>query len=187
MSIIVNGTTIPNSLGSIKVNNTNVTKVNVVKDGVTTTVWTSQVDDLFINGSFNIQPSSYGEWSIYDGQLYTALHVNEETVVCEGLMVTIDVSSINTITVSFKRQHWGSTDCSSTTKLTATCGSVSVTKDHHTGDGSSSTDTDNIVLDVSTLTGNQVFKLYTFLNCRDGEPYNWTAEHVYWISSITFD
>ena len=39
MAIIVNGTTIPTNGEYIKVGNTDVTKVNVVKDGVTTTVW----------------------------------------------------------------------------------------------------------------------------------------------------
>lgn len=38
MAIIVNGTSIPAS-GIIKYGNTDITKVNVIKDGVTTTVW----------------------------------------------------------------------------------------------------------------------------------------------------
>lgn len=41
MPIIVNNTTLPTTEGTIKVNNVNVTKVNVVVNGVTTTVWTS--------------------------------------------------------------------------------------------------------------------------------------------------
>lgn len=39
MAIIVNGTNIPTSGNNIKVGNTDITKVNVVKDGVTATVW----------------------------------------------------------------------------------------------------------------------------------------------------
>lgn len=39
MSIVINGTTIPTTEGSLKVGSTNITKVNVIKDGTTTTVW----------------------------------------------------------------------------------------------------------------------------------------------------
>ena len=39
MSIIVNGTNIPTNGNYIKVGNTDITKVNVVKNGITTTVW----------------------------------------------------------------------------------------------------------------------------------------------------
>ena len=39
MAIIVNGINIPTNGDYIKVGNTDITKVNVVKDGVTTTVW----------------------------------------------------------------------------------------------------------------------------------------------------
>lgn len=41
MAIIANGKTIPTTEGSIIANNVKITKVNVVRNGVTTTVWTS--------------------------------------------------------------------------------------------------------------------------------------------------
>lgn len=42
MAIMANGKTIPTTEGSIIANNVKITKVNVVRNGVTTTVWESE-------------------------------------------------------------------------------------------------------------------------------------------------
>ena len=57
MSIVVNGITIPTAKGGIVVNDTVVQKVDVIKDGETTTVWTSAEPKLW---TLEISDSPFG-------------------------------------------------------------------------------------------------------------------------------
>jgi len=83
MSIIVNGTTIPSS-GTIKVGNTNVTKVNVVKGSTTTTVW-EKITDINIT-SYTLQSSGYTDgWIDYDRP--------SNPIVLSGNSITIQIDA----------------------------------------------------------------------------------------------
>lgn len=81
MPIVVNGVTIPTSLGQIVVNGTKVTKVDVVKDSVRTTVWTSAEP---ISWTLEISGSPFGTEKTVDISVDTSQYSNATLVTSGG-------------------------------------------------------------------------------------------------------
>lgn len=168
MPITVNGTTIPSKAGSIKVNGTNITKVNVVSGATTTTVWTSQSNTIFSAGTFGVTPTSYGGWAVrnmalYSSHTYTISNGIQET---SPLTINIDVTGINTISIIFTGQVNGPQNAIG--YFYGKCGSISNFKSAQvnvSGSSGSASLAGTLTLNVSSLSGVQ--QLSVWLKCAN--------------------